>query len=238
VERVWNEISSALDEEKPSVFFLTLRQCGALAVLLPEIDDLFGVPQTAVHHPEIDTGVHTMMVVDMAARLGASNTVSFAALCHDLGKATTLASRLPRHIAHEAKGLSLISTLCDRLRIPAGHRQLAELVCQYHTHCHRAFELRISTIIKVLESLDVFRRPQRLDDFLLACEADARGRLGFEDSSYPQAELFRQSFNAAKQVNIKDLVSAGVSGKEIKKQLRFRRTEAIAAVLKKNQSES
>ena len=237
-ERVWNEISSALDEEKPSVFFLTLRQCGALAVLLPEIDDLFGVPQTAVHHPEIDTGVHTMMVVDMAARLGASNTVSFAALCHDLGKATTLASRLPRHIAHEAKGLSLISTLCDRLRIPAGHRQLAELVCQYHTHCHRAFELRISTIIKVLESLDVFRRPQRLDDFLLACEADARGRLGFEDLPYPQAELFRQSFNAAKQVNIKDLVSAGASGKEIKKQLRFRRTEAIAAVLKKNQSES
>lgn len=231
-ERVWNEISNALDEQTPSVFFLTLRQCRALAILLPEIDRLFGVPQTVVHHPEIDTGVHTMMVLEMAAHLGASNSVRFAALCHDLGKGTTPASQLPRHIAHEAKGLALINNLCDRLRIPAGHRQIAELVCEYHTHCHRASELRISTILKVLESLDVFRRPQRLDDFLLACEADARGRLGFEESPYPQADIFRQSFEAARQVDIKDLVSEGAGGREIKKQLTHRRTDAIAAILK------
>ena len=237
-ERVWNEISSALDEDTPSFFFLALRQCNALAVLLPEVDRLFGVPQTAIHHPELDTGVHTMMVIDMAARLGADNAVRFAALCHDLGKGSTPASHLPRHIGHEAKGLSLINKLCDRLRIPAGHRQMAELACEYHTHCHRAAELRISTILKVLESVDAFRRPQQLDGFLLACEADARGRLGLEDSSYPQAEIFRLSLQAANQVDIKDLVNAGASGKEIKKQLSSRRTEAIGTVLGKLNQES
>jgi len=234
-ERVWNEISSALNEDTPSVFFLTLRQSNALPVLLPEVARLFGVPQSAAHHPEIDTGVHTMMVVDMAAQLGSSNSVRFAALCHDLGKGTTPASQLPRHISHELRGLSLISALCDRIRVPAGHRQIAELVCKYHTHCHRANELRISTILKVLESLDVFRRPQRLDDFLLACEADARGRLGFEDSSYPQAAIFRLSYQAAKQVEINDLVKSGASGKEIKKQLSNRRTKAIAKILEKTE---
>jgi tRNA nucleotidyltransferase (CCA-adding enzyme) len=233
-ERVWNEISRALDEDSPSVFFLVLRQCHALTVLLPEIDRLFGVPQTVAHHPEIDTGVHTMMVVDMAARLGADNSVRFAALCHDLGKGSTAADKLPRHIAHEKKGLSLIENLCGRLRIPAGHRKMAELVCQYHTHCHRAADLKISTILNVLEHLDVFRRPQRLHGFLLACEADARGRLGYEDSSYPQAEMFRLCFKAASQVDIKDLVNAGVTGKEIQSQLRKRRIKAIASVLKKD----
>ena len=233
-ERVWNEISSALDEDKPSVFFLALRKCGALAVLLPEIDRLFGVPQTARHHPEIDTGVHTMMVIDMTSSLGANNAIGFAALCHDLGKAATRRSNLPRHIAHESEGLSLIDSLCDRLRIPSSHRQLAKLVCQYHTHCHRAKELKASTITKVLEALDIFRRPQRLEDFLIACEADARGRLGFENSTYPQGDVFRQSAKAARQVNIRDLVNNGTSGKEIKAQLRSRRIRAIAEVLKKD----
>ena len=232
-ERVWNEISSALDEDTPSMFFLTLRQCNALAVLLPEIDCLFGVPQAVRHHPEIDTGIHTMMVIDMAARLGGNNAVRFASLCHDLGKGRTPTSQLPGHIAHEAKGVALISKLCERLRIPTGHRQIAELVCKYHTHCHRATELRISTILKVLESLDAFRRPQRLDDFLLACEADSRGRLGFEEISYPQADIFRLSFKAAKQVEVKDLVSSGATGKQINKQLNSRRIKAIAAVLDK-----
>jgi len=232
-ERVWNEISSALDEDTPSVFFMTLRQCNALSVLLPEVDCLFGVPQSARHHPEIDTGVHTMMVTDMSAKLGARNSVRFAALCHDLGKGATPADRLPRHIAHETKGISLIKKLCLRLRIPAAHRQIAELVCQYHTHCHRAPELRISTILKVLESLDVFRRPERLDDFLLACEADARGRLGFEDSAYPQADIFKLSYQAANQVQINDLVQTGASGEEIKKQLESRRIAAISGILGK-----
>ncbi len=232
-ERVWNEISRALDEDSPSVFFLVLRQCNALTVLLPEIDRLFGVPQTVTHHPEIDTGVHTMMVVDVAARLGADNTVRFAALCHDLGKGSTAAAELPRHIAHEKKGLSLIEGMCGRLRIPAEHRKMAELVCEYHTHCHRAADLKISTILNVLEKLDVFRRPQRLHSFLLACEADARGRLGYENSSYPQAEIFRLCFKAASDVDIKDLVKAEASGSEIQSQLRKRRIEAIARALKK-----
>ncbi|MEA1888969.1 MAG: multifunctional CCA addition/repair protein [Pseudomonadota bacterium] len=230
-ERVWNEISNALDEDSPSAFFLALRQCNALGVLLPEVDRLFGVPQTPIYHPEIDTGVHTMMVIDVAARSAANNSVRFAALCHDLGKGTTASSRLPIHIAHEARGLSLIGEICDRLRVPAGHRQMAELVCQYHTHCHRATELRISTILKVLQALDVFRRPQRLDDFLLACEADARGRLGFENIAYPQADVFRRCFEAASRVDIKDLVSAGTNGKEIKRQLKNRREQAIGKAL-------
>jgi len=174
-----------------------------------------------------------MMVIDMAKQLGASNLVCFAALVHDLGKATTLPSRLPRHIAHESKGLPLIRNLCDRLRVPASYRQLAELVCEYHTHCHRAHELKPSTILKVLEKLDAFRRPQRLDDFLLACEADARGRLGFHNSAYPQADIFRDSFTAAKQVDIKDLVEQGASGKEIQNQLNTRRTAAISIQLNK-----
>ena len=232
-ERVWNEISDALDEETPSVFFLALRQCNALAVLLPEVDRLFGVPQNPVYHPEIDTGVHTMMVIDMAAHSGADNTVRFAALCHDLGKGTTAPSRLPRHIAHETRGLAQIRDLCERFRVPAAHRQMAELVCEYHSHCHRAAELRISTILKVLQALDAFRRPQRLDNFLLACEADARGRLGFENSAYPQADIFRVCFAAAKQVDIKDLVSTETSGKEIQRQLKSRREQAIGKALER-----
>ncbi len=231
-ERVWNEISAALDEESPSVFFLSLRRCNALKVLLPEIDKLFGMPQTPVYHPEIDTGVHTMMVIDYTAKAEANNAVRFAALCHDLGKGTTAASRLPKHIAHEARGLKLIQNLCQRLRIPAAHKRLAELVCEYHTHCHRAAELRISTLLKVLLALDVFRRPDRLDDFLLACKADARGRLGHEESLYPQADLFRRCFHAANAVDIKDLVSAGANGKEIQKQLHNRREQAIGKALK------
>ena len=230
-ERVWNEISNALDEDSPSVFFFTLRRCGALAILLPEIERLFGVPQTSVHHPEIDTGVHNMMVIDMAAELNAENDARFAALCHDLGKGTTPAAELPRHIGHERRGLSLISDLCSRLRIPTAHRKLAELVCEYHTHCHRAADLRPSTLLEVLEALDVFRRPQRLDGFLLACEADARGRLGFENSVYPQATIFRDCFDAASTVDISDLVKSGKTGQEIQQQLRIRRTDKISRAI-------
>ena len=230
-ERVWNEISNALNEDCPSVFFMILRKCDALAVLLPEIEHLFGVPQTSVHHPEIDTGVHNMMVIDAAAKLHADNEVLFAALCHDLGKGTTPPSEWPRHVGHETRGVLMIGDLCSRLRVPAGHRKLAELVCQYHTHCHRVAELRPSTLLKVLEALDVFRRPQRLDGFLQACEADARGRLGFADTPYPQATLFRESFYAANEVDISDLVSAKVSGKVIQEQLRIRRTEKITGTL-------
>ena len=230
-ERVWNEIKSALDEDTPSQFFMTLRKCGALAVLLPEIDRLFGIPQTPVHHPEIDTGVHTMMVIDACTRLNGNNVVRFSALVHDLGKGTTPIAKLPRHIAHEARGLGLIEELCQRLRIPTEHRQMAKLVCEYHTHCHRASELRTSTILKVLEALDVFRRPGRLDDFLKACEADAKGRTGFEDTPYPQSDIMKASFLAASQADISDLVESGQKGTEIQHTLRKRRIDNISKAL-------
>jgi tRNA nucleotidyltransferase (CCA-adding enzyme) len=226
-ERVWNELDNALRENRPSVFFNTLRSCGALTVLLPEIDRLFGVPQPARHHPEIDTGVHTMMVIDMAAQLGAQAEVRFAALCHDLGKGTTNPDILPRHTGHEKRGVRLIEQLCQRLSAPKRYAELARLVCLYHTHCHRAGELRPSTLLKVLEALDVFRRPERLDAFLTACEADSRGRLNFEQQSYPQAGIFRAAYQAARRIDINDLVEAGVSGDEIQETLRKRRIRAI-----------
>lgn len=227
-ERVWNELVDALSEDTPSVFFNTLRDCDALAVLLPEVDRLFGVPQPEKHHPEIDTGLHTMMVIDMAASLSADSEVRFAALCHDLGKGTTDPEILPRHTGHEVRGEKLIEQLCRRLGAPRRYHELARLVCLYHTHCHRAKELRPSTILKVLEALDVFRRPERLEAFLLACEADSRGRLNYEDTDYPQATIFRLAYDAASEVDISDLVNIGAAGPEIQEALRKRRTEAIS----------
>lgn len=227
-ERVWNELVNTLSENRPSVFFAILRDCDALIALFPEIDRLFGVPQPEKHHPEIDTGVHTMMVVDMAARLGSDPEVRFAALCHDLGKGITAADILPRHTGHEERGVKLIELLCQRLSAPKRYLELARLVCLYHTHCHRAAELRPSTLLKVLEALDAFRRPERLEHFLLACEADSRGRLNFENEAYPQADIFRSAHQAASQVDISDLVNAGKNGPEIQDTLRKRRTQAIS----------
>lgn len=231
-ERVWNELVNALSEDRPSVFFETLRDCDALNTLFPEIDRLFGVPQPEKHHPEIDTGVHTMMVVDMAARLSTDPEVRFAALCHDLGKGITAPDILPRHTGHEERGVKLIECFCQRLSAPKRYMELARLVCLYHTHCHRAAELRPSTLLKVLEALDVFRRPERLNCFLAACEADSRGRLNFENEAYPQADIFRSAYQAASQVDISDLVDAGRTGPEIQDALRKRRAQAISLSLK------
>lgn len=230
-ERVWNEISSALDEETPSEFFYALRKCGALDILLPELGQLFGIPQKPTHHPEIDTGVHTMMVIDASAGLGSNNRVRFATLTHDLGKGTTPAEELPRHIAHEARGLGLIDALSDRLRVPTEHRRLAKLVCEFHTHCHRAAELRASTMLKLLEAIDAFRKPGRLDDFLTACRADAMGRSGFEEAAYPQSDIINTCYQAAAKADISDLVKAGARGQQIQETLKQRRKEAIAAAL-------
>ena len=230
-ERVWNELVDALAEQAPSVFFNVLCECDALAVLLPEVDRLFGVPQPEKHHPEIDTGIHTMMVVDMAAQMNASTEVRFAALCHDLGKGTTDPEILPRHTGHEARGEQLIMQLCRRLSAPRRYLELARLVCLYHTHCHRAGELRPSTLLKVLEAMDAFRRPERLEEFLLACEADSRGRKNFEDADYPQAEIFRRAFHAADRADISDLVAGGAAGPVIQETLKKRRTDAIRQAL-------
>ncbi len=230
-ERVWMELERALAEERPSVFFSVLRGCGALERLFPEIAALFGVPQPEHHHPEVDTGVHAMQVVDQAAHLSGDTRVCFAALTHDLGKSQTPRSEWPRHIGHEEAGVEIIKRLCQRLRVPNEYRDLAILVARYHGRCHRATELAASTLLETLEALDAFRRPERFEQFLLACEADARGRPGFENNPYRQADRFRLAFSAARSVDAGAVVlEAGVTGAAVGDRIRQERIEAIRQV--------
>lgn len=200
-DRVWKETEAALVGPDPRIFFESLRGCRALKVLYPEIDALFGVPQPSKWHPEVDTGLHTMMVLEQAGKLSADLEVRFAALVHDLGKATTQASDLPSHPGHELRGRKIIQKMGERLPLPRACRELGALAAEFHTHCHRAHELRAKTIVKVLEKSDAFRRPERFEQFLIACEADARGRTGFENRDYPQAELLRRAHVAAAAVD-------------------------------------
>jgi len=230
-ERVWQETVKALGEEQPARFFEVLRDCGALARVFPELERLFGVPQPPRHHPEVDTGVHTLMVVTQAARLTPDTRVRFAALVHDLGKGTTPADILPRHIGHEERSVALVQDLCARLRIPNEFRDLALAVARFHGHCHRIAELRPATVLQTLERLDAFRRPERFEQFLLACEADARGRAGLEDRPYPQAQRFRAARAAAAAVNPADVMAEGLSGAAIGKALQDRRLQAVKAEL-------
>lgn len=229
-ERVWTELVRALGEEQPSQFFEVLRTCGALAVLFPEIAGLFGVPQPRQHHPEIDTGIHVLQVLDHAAALSKDTRVRFAALVHDLGKGVTPAQEWPRHITHEEKSVELITSMCQRLRAPNDYRDLAILAARYHTHCHRAAELRPGTLLETLEALDAFRRPERLEQFLIACEADSTSRPGFETRGYPQADIFRDALQAAKSIDAGKLVSEGFVGENLAAELRQRRITAIAAL--------
>ena len=229
-ERVWQETNTALAEKSPAVFFEVLRECGALKKLFPEIDQLWGVPQPEKHHPEIDTGVHTMMVLSQAAKLSADPRVRFAALVHDLGKGITPKDQWPKHIEHEARGVPLVKQLCDRYRIPNDYRELALLVTRYHLHYHRAAELRDDTFLKTLEALDAFRRPERFELFLLACEADSRGRTGYEDQVFEQPEIYRKVFKAANAIDTKSLVEQGFKGKKIKEELYKLRIKAIHAI--------
>jgi len=230
-ERVWAETRKALAEPKPSAFLAALRACGALAILFPEVDALYGVPQRAEFHPEVDTGVHVELVVDMAARLApGDDLVGFAALTHDLGKALTPADVLPRHIGHEQAGLAPLRALCSRLRVPAEHAKIAELVCRFHLNVHRAFELRPETLLDMLERIDAFRRAERLDTLLLACEADKRGRLGFDEAPYPQARYVRSARDAAAAIDARPFVEQGLSGEAIGDAVRKARVKAIAAV--------
>lgn len=212
-ERVWKEMERALSEDSPEVFIQSLRDCNALARLFPEIDALFGVPQTATHHPEVDTGIHTLMSLQQAARLTKNTCVRFATLVHDLGKGTTPESEWPRHIAHEDRSIPLVKALCERAGTPKDFRELALIVAQFHTHCHRALELKPSTLLKVFQQTDAFRRPERFDNFLIACEADARGRTGFENREYPQANYFRRALEACRSVDAKDIAARGFTGK-------------------------
>ncbi|WP_297919906.1 multifunctional CCA addition/repair protein [Metallibacterium sp.] len=230
-ERVWVETRKALAEPRPSAFVRVLRDSGALARLFPEVDALYGVPQRAEYHPEIDSGAHLELVLDMAARLAPDNDrVGFAALTHDLGKALTPRAEWPRHVGHEQRGLAPLRALCARLRIGAEHADLAAAACRYHLDAHRALELRPGTLLQLLEKLDAMRRPQRLHEFLLVCEADARGRLGKDAAPYPQAARARAALAAAQSVSTAPLLAQGLQGPALGEALRAARCRAIAAV--------
>ena len=230
-ERVWAETRKALAEAQPSAFLRVLRDCGALAVLFPEIDALYGVPQRAEFHPEIDAGVHLELVLDAAARLAPGDgLVGFCALLHDLGKALTPAGELPRHIGHEHRGVATVRALCARLKVPTEYAVLAELVCREHLNVHRAFELKPATVLKLLGAVDALRRPARLDRLLLACEADKRGRLGHGQDAYPQAGYLREANRAAAAVDAAHFVAQGLAGPAIGKAMTQARIDAIAAL--------
>jgi len=237
-ERVWTELERALGEDTPSPFFEVLRVCDALGRLFPELDALYGVPQPREHHPEIDTGVHVMLVVDAAAQLSTDPRVRFAALMHDVGKGTTPKEELPRHVGHEARGASMIGKFCERLRAPNEYRDLAVLVARHHLLCHRLFELRAGTVIDLLESLDAFRRPERVDLFTIACEADARGRTGLEDKPYPQRAQLVRAFDAARTVDTATIAAeaarAEKTGEAIATRIREARIQAIREVMTEN----
>jgi tRNA nucleotidyltransferase (CCA-adding enzyme) len=229
-ERVWQETEKALRESAASVFFRVLRECGALQAVYPEIDALFGVPQPAQWHPEIDTGVHTLMVLDQAATLSSATTVRFAALVHDLGKGTTPKQQWPKHAGHEERSVALIEALCARLRLPSEYRELSVIVARYHGNAHRAFELRPKTILEMLEKSDALRRPERFAQALLAFEADSRGRLGLESAPYPQREFLQATRDAAAAIKPTPEEIAQYSGVQIAKRLHERRLQAIAEV--------
>jgi len=226
-ERVWAELARALGEACPSRFFEVLRACGALRLLFPELEQLFGVPQPRQHHPEIDTGVHTLQVLDRAAQLSADTRVRFAALLHDLGKGATPPGEWPRHVDHEERGLALIDNLCQRLRAPKDYRELALLTGKYHGIGHRAEELRPATLLDTLQALDAFRRPERFEQFLLACEADSTGRPGYEQHPYPQAALLRRMLQLALTVDAAALAAKGLKGETLAEELRRQRIAAI-----------
>lgn len=222
-ERVWKETQRALTEKNPEVYFSVLRDCGALKVLFSEIDALFGVPQTAAYHPEIDTGVHCLMSLQQAVKLCDDPLIRFATLIHDLGKATTPVDILPRHIGHEERSLPLIETLCQRIKCPNDYKELALAVAAWHTHCHRALELKASSLLKLLLRLDAFRRPERFEQFLVCCESDARGRTSFEDRDYPQANFLRKVYQICIEVKAKEFVDQGIIGIKINEAMHKKR---------------
>lgn len=228
-ERSWKEISRALMENQPQVFIQVLRECGALKVLFPEVDALFGVPQPAAHHPEIDTGLHVLSVLEQAAIHQQPLSVRWACLLHDLGKGLTPESEWPQHIAHEHTGLRLIKAVNARFKVPRDCQELAMLVGQYHTHGHRALELKASTLFDLLQNFDIYRRPQRFEEFIAACEMDARGRLGLEQRDYPQADYLRGAANAARTVAVQPLRDQGFEGPELGEALKRERLKAVHA---------
>ncbi len=237
-ERVWQELARGLMEAKPSRMFEVLRDCGALQVLLPEVARLWGVPQRAEHHPEVDTGIHLMMVLDMAARLDAPLTVRFACLAHDLGKGTTPADVLPRHIDHERRSAELLQEVAERLRVPVDCREIADVVAREHGNIHRSGELAAAPLVRLLERCDALRKPGRLPDILLACECDARGRLGMQENAYPQRPRLLAVLAAAQSVVTRDIAAKaaakGLAGPQVGDLIHQARVQAVAQWLEAN----
>ncbi len=227
-ERVWQELHTTLLTNNPQVFFKVLRECGALKILLPELDSLFGIPQTKQYHPEIDTGIHTLMVLEQAVKLSDDPEVRFAALVHDLGKGLTPKEELPRHIGHEHRGIKPVKQLCNRFKVPKSYRELALIVTEYHLNYHRIEELKPATVVKLLQKMDAFRRPQRFEKFLLACEADSRGRAGLENKAFTQPGIFHAYFKAANEVDYSELKERGLQGKDFADGLVRLRVRAVA----------
>ena len=229
-ERVWKETERALGERSPDVYIEVLRQCGALDVLLPEVARLFGVPQRADYHPEIDTGIHTLMALQQSVRLSDSRKIRFAVLVHDLGKGITPDHVLPSHRGHEARGVPLVNDVCDRFKVPNDVRQLALVVTEYHLMCHKAQELKPETVVNLLKGVGALKSRDRLEDFILCCEADARGRTGFEDREYPSSDYLRAAVDGISNISVADLVEAGIDGAEIGRQLHLRRTARMTEI--------
>ncbi|MDO9436330.1 multifunctional CCA addition/repair protein [Hydrogenophaga sp.] len=234
-ERVWQELARGLMEQKPSRMLEVLRACGALQRLLPEVDRLWGVPQRAEYHPEVDTGVHLMMVLDMSARLDAPLPVRFACMCHDLGKGTTPADVLPRHIGHEERSADLLQALCERLRVPTACRELADVVAREHGNVHRSGDLKANALVRLLERCDAVRKPARFLDALLACECDARGRLGMDEQPYPQRERLARLLAAARSVDTATVAAQaqadGLKGEHVGQRIHKARIAAVAQAL-------
>ncbi len=226
-ERVWTEFHKALKEKNPAAFFETLKKCEALKVLFPEIDNLFGIPQPEIYHPEIDTGIHSLLTLTQAAKLSNQAEVRFAALLHDLGKALTPVEFLPSHRGHEQAGLPLLENFCKRLKVPNNFKTLAIQVMHYHTHSHRVFELRTSTLVDMLSELGAFKKQNNLHGFLLACEADSKGRTGKENTLYPQANYIKKAIESALAINITPILQSGLKGEQIGNAIRRLRINAI-----------
>lgn len=229
-DRVWQETEAALAGANPHLYFKALRECGALSVVFPEVNALFGVPQPPKWHPEIDCGSHALMVLEQSAKLSEDVAVRFAALVHDLGKATTRQSDLPKHPGHERRSANLVNSMAKRLPVPRACRALGVLVAEYHAHCHRAFELKPSTILELFKNVDAFRRPERFQQFLIACEADARGRTGFEDKPYPQAAYLKRAWQEAGKVTADQLADTETSGAAIGAEIDKMRLKTIKKV--------
>lgn len=234
-ERLFAEMAQSLSYPDPVPFFTTLRDCGALEKIFPELAQLFGVPQVAEYHPEIDSGIHTMMVLSQTCLLTKNQAARFASVCHDLGKGTTPDELLPSHHGHEERGAELATVVADRLKAPNEYRTLAVLTARFHSHCHRALQLKTGSLLKLLMSLDAIRRPERFELFLLICEGDARGRLGFEDRPYPQADYLRGVYSAVKAINAGEIAKqATEAGKPIADMIRDTRLQVISGYRKEN----